>query len=298
MSINILDLIEEKIILFDGAMGTELIKQGLKIGECPESWNENKPEIIKNIHKQYFEAGSDVVLTNSFGGNKINLSSYNLSNKCYELNYKAAKLAQETKPKNKFVAGSIGPTGKFLKPHGNYTPEEFEESFSVQTKGLVDGGVDIILIETQYDLREAICAIKAVKNINKKIPVFVTMTFNYFPRGYYSVMGNSINQCIKEFEKHNIPVIGANCTLDSEKMADLIKLMRKATSLPLLAQANAGQPVISSTRNKVHYSQSVEEYIKYIPKMIKYGVNLIGGCCGTDAEYIRQIDKIIKSYNF
>ncbi len=292
MTRTILDLVKERVVLLDGGMGTELIKQGFPQGECPESWNVEKPDIVKEIHKSYYDAGSDVVLTNSFGGSKIKLASHGLEDKCHELNYAAAQLVSDVKPKGKFVAGSMGPTGKFLKPHGEYTEEEFEEAYGVQAKALTEGDVDFLLIETQYDLKEALCALKGVRK-SSNLPVFVTMTFNRNPRGYFTIMGNSVAQCIEELEAQQVLAIGTNCTLNSADMVDLLKIMRDATPLPLIAQANAGQPSLSSD-GKVTYSQEVEDYVKYIPQMLKNGANIIGGCCGTDPGYIKRIAEIIK----
>jgi len=292
MGNSFLDLIKERIVLLDGGMGTELIRHGFPQGACPESWNVEKPEVVKKIHQSYFDAGSDVVLTNSFGGSQIKLASHGLEKRCYELNLAAAKIANEAKPEGKFVAGSMGPTGKFLKPQGEFTEEEFEEAYAEQAKGLSDGKVDFLLIETQYDLKEALCALRGARK-SSPLPVFVTMTFNHYPRGFFTIMGNSVSQCVEELEKNEVPVIGSNCTLNSEEMVELIKIMREATSLPLIAQANAGKPSLS-TEGEVSYSQSMEDYVRFIPQIIKNGANLIGGCCGTNPDYIRQMAQIIK----
>lgn len=293
MAETILELIKKRTVVLDGGMGTELMKHGFSQGECPEKWNIEKPDVIKSIHQSYFEAGSDVVLTNSFGGSKLKLSSYGLDEQCYELNRQAGLLAQAVKPEGKFVAGSMGPTGKFLWPQGDYTEGEFEDAYGAQAKGLADGQVDFILIETQYDIKEALCALRAARK-NASCPVFVTMTFEKYPKGFFTMMGNSVSQCIADLEKENVPVIGANCTLDSADMADLIKLMRESTSLPLIAQANAGKATLSS-EGEVAYSQGIENYVKYVPQIKENGASLIGGCCGTDPEYIRRINQILAS---
>lgn len=293
MIASIFDLIKERIVLLDGGMGTELIKHGFPQGACPERWNVDKPEVVKRIHTSYFEAGSDVVLTNSFGGSKIKLAAHGLDKRCYELNLAAATIANEVKPPGKFVAGSMGPTGKFLKPQGEFTEDEFEEAYAEQAKGLSDGQVDFLLIETQYDLREAVCALRGARRVTD-LPVFVTMTFNRHPRGYYTLMGNSVDQCLETLEKEKIPVLGTNCTLNSADMVDLVKIMREKTALPLIAQANAGQPTLSK-EGEVSYSQGIEDYVRYIPQMIENGANLIGGCCGTDPDYIKRMAAILKT---
>ncbi len=292
MKASILELAKKRTVLLDGGMGTELFKRDFPMGACPESWNTEKPEAIKEIHKSYFEAGSDAVLTNSFGGSKIKLSSYKLGKHCYKLNRAAAELAQKTKSEGKFVGGSMGPTGKFLKPQGEYIEEEFEAAYFEQASGLSDGGVDFLLIETQYDLSETLCALRAAKKASD-LPIFVTMTFNKTPRGYFTIMGINFSKFAEKMAEYEVAAIGANCTLDSKDMADLIKTAREHTSLPIIAQANAGQPQ-PSTDGKITYSQPVDDYVKYIPEAIKNGAGIIGGCCGTDPVYISRMAEILK----
>jgi 5-methyltetrahydrofolate--homocysteine methyltransferase len=292
MAESIFDAIRAGIVLLDGGMGTELIAQGFPQGACPETWNVERPDIVKTIHKNYFYAGSDVVLTNSFGGSRIKLDDYGEGERCYELNRAAAEIASQIKPEGKFVAGSMGPIGKFLKPTGKYEREPFIEAYAEQARGLNDGGVDFLLIETQYDLQEALCALHGARKVTDK-PVFVTMTFNKGPRGYFTIMGNSVAQCMQELEKEKVPVVGTNCTLNSEEMVDLVKIIRECTSLPILAQANAGKPSVSEA-GEVSYAQKIEDYLRFIPQMIENGANLIGGCCGTNPEYIKRMAEIIK----
>jgi len=291
MKPSVLQLAEQRTVLLDGGMGTELMKHGLSQGECPELWNVKKPETIKKIHTSYFESGSDVILTNSFGGNKIKLASSDLEKKCYELNFEAARIANHAKPKGKFVAGSMGPTGKFLQPHGDFTEKEFENAYAEQAKALSDGKVDFLLIETQYDLKEAICALRAARE-QSVLPVFVTMTFKKHPKGFYTIMGNSIHQCVEELEVNNVPAIGANCTVNSQEMVDIMFSFREATSLPLIAQANAGDPVVGKNGG-ITYSQSLEDYILFVPAIVENGASIIGGCCGTSPEYIKRMAEII-----
>lgn len=292
MASSILDLAEQGIVLLDGAMGTELIRRGFSQGGCPELWNVEKPEVVKQIHQSYFEAGADAVLTNSFGGNRLKLASYGLAERCSELNRAAATLANQVKPEGRFVGGSLGPTGKFLKPQGEYSEGEIEEAYAEQALALTEGEADFLLIETQYDLREALCALRAARKASP-LPVFVTLTFNRFPRGFFTIMGNSVPQCLAELEKNGVPALGANCTLNSEEMAELVKVMKEATSLPLIAQPNAGKPVISA-EGVVSYSQSLEDYLTFIPPMVQNGASYIGGCCGTTPQFIRQMAEIIR----
>ncbi len=292
MTQTFLDLAEKRIVLLDGGFGTELIRHGFPQGACPESWNTENPEAVKKIHQSYFEAGSDAVLTNSFGGSRIKLAGHGLDERCFELNRAAAILAGEVKPEGGFVGGSMGPTGKFLQPQGDFTEEEFEEAYAEQARGLTEGGVDFLLIETQYDLREALCALRGARKASDR-PTFVTMTFNHVPRGFFTMMGNSVFQCLETLEGEGVPAVGANCTINSAEMADLVREMRKKTSLPIIAQANAGQPSLTP-EGQVAYSQGLEDYVRFIPKIAENGANIIGGCCGTNPDYIRCMAELLR----
>jgi 5-methyltetrahydrofolate--homocysteine methyltransferase len=292
MAATFMDLVEERVVLLDGGFGTELIKRGFKPGACPESWNLVQAGVVKEITQNYFAAGSDAVSTNSFGGSAIKLAAYGQEDRCYEFNRAAAELACAARPEGKFVVGSIGPTGKFLQPQGEFTPEQFADSFYEQARGLADGEVDIFLLETFYDLQEALSALKGVRKASDR-PVFITMTFNQTPRGYFTMMGNRIAQFVEEMEKNQVQGVGANCTLDSQQMVGLVEELRAATSLPLVIQANAGQPEITED-GSIMYSQPLEDYVKYIPDIVANGANIIGGCCGTDPDYIRAMAKAIR----
>ncbi|MGB7297327.1 MAG: homocysteine S-methyltransferase family protein [Candidatus Aminicenantales bacterium] len=292
MTAAILELIRKRRVLLDGGFGTELIRRGLPQGACPETWNVERPDVVREIHTSYFDAGSDAVLTNSFGGSVIKLAAHGEDKRCYELNKAAATIANEVKPAGCFVGGSLGPTGKFLHPQGEFAPGQFEDAYAEQARGLADGRVDFLLIETQYDLREALCAVRAACRVTE-LPVFVTMTYNRTPRGFFTMMGNSVAQCLEELEREGALALGANCTLDSQDMADLVRIMKEKTSLPLIAQANAGKPSLSA-QGKVSYSQGLEDYLRHIPRMIENGADIIGGCCGTNPEYIRRMAAVVK----
>lgn len=289
---SIYDLIKTRTVLFDGAMGTELMKRGFPQGVCPEEWNISRPEALKEIHRSYYEAGADAVSTNSFGANRIKLASHGLEDRCHELNLAAARLAGEVRPAGKFVIGDIGPTGKFLKPQGEYTEAAFEEAFAAQAEGLAAGPVDFFLIETMFDLREALCAVRGLRRVST-LPVFVSMTFNRTRRGFFTLMGDSVARCVEAFETMGVPVFGANCTLTGSDLADCIDGIRKMTSKPLIAQPNAGNPELTGG-HEVVYSQAVADFVKDVPKLIKSGANIVGGCCGTNPEYIRMAAASLK----
>lgn len=290
MKASILELAARRVVLLDGAMGTQLFLKGLSPGDPPELWNAGRPDEIRSVHAAYFEAGADAVLTNSFGGTPIKLAFHGLQDRAEELNRAAAEIAVSVRPPGRFVGGSMGPTGRFLAPQGECTESQLEETYAVQARALAEGGVDFLLIETQYDLREALCALRAARKTG--LHVFVTLTFNSFPRGYFTIMGDGVAAGLSALEKAGASAVGANCTLDSKDMAALVAGMRAATPLPLIAQANSGQPQIGD--GGVTYAQSVEDYVAHVPRMAAAGANIIGGCCGTDPDTIRRMAEIIK----
>jgi 5-methyltetrahydrofolate--homocysteine methyltransferase len=288
----LLDLAGSRTVLLDGAMGTELMARGLVQGTAPESWNTERPEVVREVHAAYFAAGADVVSTNSFGGSALKLAGHGLEGRTYELNLAAARLARSAAPPGRYVAGSMGPTGKFLKPQGEYAEEDFAAAYAEQARGLADGGVDVLLIETQYDLREALAALRGARSVSG-LPVFVTMTFNAFPRGYFTLMGDTAARAAAELGQAGAAAVGANCTLASEQMVGCVKAIRQATSLPIVAQANAGQPSIDAD-GRVVYSQGLEDYVSYVPEIVRAGAGFVGGCCGTNPSYIRAMAGKIK----
>lgn len=289
---SLIDLARTRTVLFDGAMGTELMARGLGLGDLPELWNVDKPGLVREVHAAYFAAGADVVSTNSFGGSPLKLAAHGLESRAFELNRAAARLAREAAPEGRFVAGSIGPTGKFLMPQGPSTEAEFEAAFAEQVRGLEAGGVDVLIVETQYDLREALSAVRAARRVSK-LPVFVTMTFNARPRGFFTLMGDTVGRSATELERAGASAFGANCTLASDQMAACVRACREATALPLIAQANAGQPVAGAD-GLVSYTQSLEEYVRHVPDIVRAGAVFVGGCCGTDPSFIRAMARIIR----
>jgi 5-methyltetrahydrofolate--homocysteine methyltransferase len=292
MNRAILDLINERPVLLDGGLGTELMRRGLPQGACPETWNTERPEAVKAVHASYFEAGSDAVSTNSFGASRIKLAAHGLEARAAELNAAAARIAREAAPTGRFVAGSIGPTGKFLQPQGEFTEAEFEEAYAEQAGALAGGGADFLLIETQYDLREALVALRAARAAAPSLHVFVTLTFNAYPRGYFTLMGNTVAAAAEALEKGGASAVGANCTLDSREMVGLVRAFRQATRLPVVAQANAGKPALAADGG-VLYSQSLEEYVGFVPAILEAGANVVGGCCGTGPDHIRKMSELV-----
>ena len=262
-----------------------LIDAGMKPDECPELWNVEKSSIVREVHRRYFDAGADVVLTNTFGGTDIKLGTRGLENRVEELNRAAVRNARSVCKTNRYVAGDIGPTGKMLPPVGDITEEELYESFSRQTEVLLEEGVDIVVIETMYDLREALQAVKAVRDKTSSVPLITTMTFDKKKRGFFTLMGDTPEQCFSALESSGVNIVGANCTLEGKDMVELCELVREKTALPLSFQPNAGLPAVRDA--KVTYPQTPEEFASDIDQLVELGASIVGGCCGTTPEFIK-----------
>ncbi len=285
----------KEILVADGAMGSFLFQRGLKPGECPELMNLNSPEILMEIADLYFNAGADIVQTNSFGGSPLKLAQYGLENKTEEINQTAAQCVRQVVGENAYVSGSCGPTGKMLKPLGEVEIDEMQEGFNRQIKGLVKGGVDIICVETMTDLTEAILAVKAAKSVAADIPVMATMTFDPIPRGFFTVMGVSIAQAVKELTEAGADVLGSNCGNGLEKMIEIAREFRKATELPVIIQSNAGKPEMN--KGKLEYPEDPAFFEKKVKALIQAGVSIIGGCCGTTPAHIAAIKNAVNQAN-
>lgn len=282
----ILELAKKKTVIFDGAMGTMLMAAGLKAGESPELWNIEKPALVADIHRKYYEAGSDVVHTNTFGGNAVKLADRGLSDRMEKINVEAAKLAREACPAGKCVAGDVGPTGKLIKPLGDLAIQEAEEAFFRQARALLQGGADLISIETMFSLEEALAALRAAKRLGN-VPVIAGLTFNRTKKGFFTMMGEDVNQAVEAFELAGADVIATNCSLGSRDMIDLTKELRRATRKPLLIQPNAGKPV--TQKGVTSYQQTPAEFGRDGRDIRNAGADMIGGCCGTNPDFIRAV---------
>ncbi len=291
---NILDeLRDKKILISDGALGTLLQAKGLKPGECPELWNITHRSDIKEIAESYLLAGSDIITTNSFGGNRIKLAQYGLADRTVELNQTAASIYREAAGDDRHVAGSIGPTGKMVLT-GDITEEELYDAFSEQAAALEKGGADIIIIETMSASDEAALAVKAAKD-NTKCTVIITMTFSGdVNSGYYTMMGISPEEMMTSMKEAGAHVIGSNCGNGIGNMIGIVKALRAADNkIPVIIQPNAGLPELID--GKTVYNESPEMMASFVPDLLSAGADIIGGCCGTTPEHIIQMRKMAAS---
>jgi 5-methyltetrahydrofolate--homocysteine methyltransferase len=289
---NILDELRQgKVLLSDGAWGTFLQEKGLNPGECPELWNITHRKDVTDIAEAYLNAGCDIIETNSFGGSRLKLSQYGLGDRVKELNEAAASISREIAGTEKHVAGSVGPTGKMLLM-GDVTGEELYENYKEQTIALEKGGADIIIIETMADLDEASFAVKAARE-NTNCTVVVTMTFSRDLKGeYFTMMGVSPMEMVNSMKAAGAHIVGSNCGNGIRDMISIVSAIRDADrNIPLIIQANAGLPEYID--GKTVFRESPDMMASFIPDLLKEGVNIIGGCCGTTPKHIQEMGRAL-----
>jgi len=289
------DLVQQgRILVADGAWGTTLQSRGLKPGDCPELWNVDHREDILSVALSYIEAGSDLIETNTFGGNRIRLSCCGYGDRTVELNVAAAEIACEAAGDKGIVLGSIGPTGKFVLA-GDVTTDDLYDVFTEQVKALESGGVQVALIETMQAIDEATIAISAVRE-NTDLEIACTFTFEKLPNGKYkTMMGHSPADCALAAKKAGADVIGTNCGDGIDAMISIVKELRTAEPvLPIIVQPNAGIPEL--TEEGLVYPEDPQYMADRVELLLKAGANIVGGCCGTKPEHIRAISKVVRQY--
>lgn len=276
------------IQIFDGAMGTMLQNAGMKTGDCPEYLNITNPKMVQDVHRAYFEAGSDIIETNTFGASRIKLAEYNLSDKVAEINTAAVqnvKIATAGKAK---VAGSMGPTGGFIKPLGELDFDEVYQNYYEQAKALASAGADYILIETCIEIQEMRAALLAAKDACD-LPVICQLSFSEDGR---TVTGTDPQSAAIILSAMGADVIGANCSLGPEQLVPIVKELAENCSCPISIQPNAGMPHLVD--GKTVFPMTPEDFGKWAPELVKAGATFIGGCCGTTPAHIKAIKEALK----
>ena len=285
-------LVATSPVLADGAMGTMLFSAGLQSGDPPEVWNLTQPDLVRRIHRGYLDAGARLLLTNSFGGNRLRLSLHRLEDRVAQLNRTAAILLRaevEGAGGHALVAGDIGPSGEIMAPLGTLQQEQAIDVFAEQAEALVAGGVDVIWIETMSDLAEMRVAVAGVRRAAPATPIVTTMTFD--TRGH-TMMGVSPEQAVEALTALNVDAIGANCGNGPDEILPVVERMHAAApEATIVAKSNVGMPVFVDAR--AVYMTEPDEMAREALLMRKAGATVIGACCGSTPDHIRAMGEAI-----
>lgn len=283
-------LTKKDLILFDGAMGTQLAERGAIMGGQSTL---SHPDTVLEIHKDYVQCGCHILTANTFAMNRVYIETHKVDIDVRTVNVTGVQLAKQATDHDQYIVGDIGSTGKLLEPYGNLTESAAYDAFAEQATLLAEAGVDGFAIETMIDLKEALCALRACKEVSA-LPLIVTMAFTTPKNGGRTIMGNAAQECAQALTEAGAQVVGVNCgDIDPFQMAEIVSTMRNATNLPILAKPNAGRPRVVD--NKTVFDMSPGEFVKGVRECISAGASMVGGCCGTSPEHICALaDAVIK----
>ncbi len=285
-------LYDKTVTVGDGAMGTMLQEAGLEAGDCGELWNVEKPEVITEIQRQYVGAGSDFIITNTFGGSPPALAGHGLADRTEELNEAGVKAARAAAGDKCLVLGDIGPSGKILEPYGDISFDDLKRDFMRQVEGMKAGGVDAFIIETMMDINELRCAFEAIREVSD-LPVVTSMCFKQSGDVCRTMFGTSAADAAKEMESMGAVIAGANCMVTIDEFVPIVNQMNEATRLKIMAQPNAGLPKLK--QGVLRYDSTAEGMADWLPELINAGARIVGGCCGTTPEYIQRVRKWVNN---
>jgi 5-methyltetrahydrofolate--homocysteine methyltransferase len=283
-------LTKKDLILLDGAMGTQLAERGAIMGAQSTLSN---PDKVLAIHKDYSQCGCHILITNTFAMNRVFIETHMVGVDVRQVNVAGVTLAQQAAGQDQYILGDIGSTGKLLEPYGDLKESAAYAAFAEQAAFLEEGGVDGFIIETMTDLKEALLALRACKEVSS-LPLLVTMAFSTPKNGGRTIMGNAAEECARALTEAGAQAVGANCgDIDPFQMAEIVSTMRSATDLPILAKPNAGRPRLVDKR--AVFDMPPGEFVKGIRECISAGATMVGGCCGTSPEHICALaDAIIQ----
>ncbi|MDB4303233.1 bifunctional homocysteine S-methyltransferase/methylenetetrahydrofolate reductase [Desulfosarcina sp.] len=289
MRIPFSEFIKNNLVLFDGAIGTELYNKGVFINSCYDELNLSRAKMIKEIHEDYVAAGADVLETNTFGANRLKLQKFGLEDKVYDINFKGAQIAREAAGEDIYVAGAIGPLNLRLEPWGPLAEDEAKEIFVEQAKALLEGGVDLFILETFSDLHLIQQAIIALKE-NFDLPIMAQMTIG---NDGNSLFGTPPELFASKMNHWGADIVGINCSVGPKPMLDALEKISEAVDIPISIMPNAGTPVNVEGRNI--YLSTADYFSEYTRRFIHAGATIVGGCCGTNPTFIKEMRKSIQS---
>jgi 5-methyltetrahydrofolate--homocysteine methyltransferase len=281
-------------IVGDGALGTLLMQRGLKQGEPPEVYNLTKPYVLEEIASLYLSAGAEIVTTNSFGASPLRLKHYSLDKETEEINRNAVAAVRKVVCDKAYISASVGPSALMLKPYGNAEPEEVFASFQRQVRALLEAGPDMFCVETMADPVESSLAIKAIRSLDSSIPIMATMTFSKTPKGFFTFLGASVKNAAAALEKAGANILGSNCGEGIENMIEIAREFRQCSQLPVAIRSNAGLP--SKSETGLTYSETPDYVAGKTVELLKLGVQIVGGCCGTGPDHIHGMRQAVDDF--
>ena len=292
---SLLDALRARPLLADGAMGTQLMIAGLEQGNCGEAWNLAQPQRVLAIQRAYVEAGSDCLITNTFGGSRIMLNRHSHADDVAGINAAAVRIAREAfGDRGGYVLGDIGPFGGLMEPYGDFTEAQVREAFGEQAQALVDAGADAIIIETQTSLEELRLGLTAAKEAGAPC-VIGSMAYDVTLDGstFRTMMGVDPERAAAFMEEHGADIVALNCGtgMDMARARQAVMRYQRTTTLPIMAQPNAGQPKLIAM--KVVYDETPEQMVKGVVPLLEIGTNIIGGCCGSTPDHIRAFRRVM-----
>jgi len=287
--IKIKNLLQNQMVILDGATGTELQKRGLPAGVCPEIWCMEHPSVLHDVHASYVRAGAQIVYTCTFGANRFKFQQYKAEKDVYTVNLELTRLAKKACGRKALIAGDIGPTGLFIEPFGSLPFEEAIDGFKEQVRGLIDGGCDLIVIETMIDIQETRAALLAVKELSD----IFTMTSLTFEKDGHTLGGTPPESAVITLQSLGADAVGCNCSAGPEQMAEIIAAMKPLATVPLLAKPNAGMPRLEGS--KTVFDMDAKTFATCAGKLAAAGANLLGGCCGTTPDHIAALSAKVGS---
>jgi 5-methyltetrahydrofolate--homocysteine methyltransferase len=292
------DVSRTRPLLGDGAMGTQLMLAGLEQGSCGEAWNLTAPDRVLAIQRRYAEAGSDCIITNTFGGSRIMLNRHGHADHVVEINRAGVEIAREAfGGRPGFVLGDIGPFGGLMEPYGEFSETQVREAFEEQAKALVDAGADAIIIETQTSLEELAIGIAAAKAAGAPC-VIGSMAYDVTLDGstFRTMMGIDPERAAEFMQEQGADIVALNCGtgMDMERARQAIERYKQSTALPVMAQPNAGQPKLVNL--KVVYDETPDQMVRGVRPLLECGTNIIGACCGSTPDHIRAFRQAMDRY--
>jgi methionine synthase I (cobalamin-dependent) len=282
------ELIAAGPVVTDGAWGTQLQGRGLEVGACPDGWNLSHPERVEEVPRAYVEAGSQIILTNTFGANRFALARHGLEERVVEINRAGVEISRRAAAGKAKVFASVGPTGIMLMM-GEVSPEEVQAAFEAQCRAIADAGADAIVLETFSDPAEILLAVAAARRTG--LPVVACMTFDSGKDHDRTLMGTTPEQAAQKLTEAGADCIGSNCGQGIEGFVKITARLKSATDRPVWIKANAGLPEMIGGR--AVYAQTAEKFAAVVPALVKAGASFLGGCCGTTPEFIRAVRRTV-----